>query len=109
MKYQKLIKRKIRDRTIITIAKYVLLKRFHHDHFLQVYVYDFMYIDPKTMSVEENFPAAKQFVENNNKMSTPGPVPIHWLGFSYICSGDYELNHKFDKPELKKIRPHIQR
>ena len=31
--------------------KYTLLKRFHHDHQLQVYMYALMYFNPKTMPV----------------------------------------------------------
>ena len=35
-------------------------------------------------------------------MSTTGPVPKHWLGFSYIRSQYYELYQNFDDIELKK-------
>ena len=42
-------------------------------------------------------------------MSNPGPVPKHWLGFSYIRPEAYELDLNFDETELKKTRPHIQR
>ena len=66
--------------------KYVLLKRFHHDLRLQVYRYEFMYVDTETMPVEDNFTATKMFVKNYKKISTPGPVTIYWLGFSYIRS-----------------------
>ena len=35
--------------------KYAQLNSFHRDHRLQVYMYDFMYVDPETMSVEDHF------------------------------------------------------
>ena len=47
---------------------------FHHDCQLQVYMYDFMYIDPEPIPVEDYF-FYKFFFENNKIMSTPGPVP----------------------------------
>ena len=61
---------------------YAQLKRFHHDHLLQVYMYDFMYVDNETIPVEEHFTATKKCVVNYKKMSTPGPIPRHWLVFS---------------------------
>ena len=69
--------------------KYAQLKRFHHNRRLQVYIYDFMYVDLEPMPVEENFPDTKEFVENYNKMLNSGPFPKQWLGFSYICSENY--------------------
>ena len=39
--------------------QYEQLKIFHHDHFIQVYIYSFMYVDPGTMPVDDNFPATK--------------------------------------------------
>ena len=66
--------------------KYSLLMRFHHDHRLQFDMYAFVYIDPYTIPVLDCFPSTKTFVDNYNKNSTPGPVPKHWLGFSYIRS-----------------------
>ena len=36
-------------------------------------------------------------------MSTPGPVPKHWLIFVYIRSEDYELDQKFVK--TKNLHP----
>ena len=61
------------------------LKSFHHEHQLKVYMYDFMYIDPDTMPVEDYFPDTKMFIENCKKMSILVSVPKHWLGFSFIC------------------------
>ena len=43
-----------------------------------------MYVGPQTMPVEEHFPTTKTCDVNYKKMSTPGPVPKYWLGFSYI-------------------------
>ena len=64
--------------------KYAQLKRFFHDLRIQFYMYDFMYVDPKTMPVEDYFPATKTCVDNYKKMSTTGIVPKHWLGNSYL-------------------------
>ena len=41
--------------------RYAKLKRFCRDRQLQVYMYVFMYVDPKTMAEEEYFPAATFF------------------------------------------------
>ena len=62
--------------------KYAQLKRFPHDHQLQVYMYDFMYVYPQTMPVGNHFPATKTFVVKYKNISTPGIVPKHWLVFS---------------------------
>ena len=86
MKYQKVTKIEIRDRTIKTMNKCAQMKWFHHDLRLQVYMYDFMYVDPETMPVEAYFPATKTFIENYNKMSTTRRVSKHYLGFSFIWS-----------------------
>ena len=64
--------------------KYAQLEKFHHDLRLQVYMYAFVYVDIDTITVEDHFPSTKTFLENYKKMSTPGPVPKCWLGFSYI-------------------------
>ena len=77
--------------------KYAQLKSFHHYRRLLVYMYFFMYVYSETMSVEDYFPATKTFVEKYNKMSTPGMVPKHYLGFSYTSSEDYEIDQKFDE------------
>ena len=62
------------------------MKRYHHGHRLQFYMYYFMYMFPETMVDEEYFPETTSFFfENYNKNSTHGPVPNNWLGFSYIC------------------------
>ena len=53
VKYQKIIKRKIRDITIQTLVKYALTKRFYIDRRIQFYIYDFMHIDPDTIPEEE--------------------------------------------------------
>ena len=44
--------------------KYAQLKRFQHDLRLQVYIYDFMYVYPDTIPVEDQLSATKTFVEN---------------------------------------------
>ena len=94
---------------IKTMDKNAQMERIYHDQQLQVYMYDFMYVELDTMPPEDNFSDTRTFVDNYKKMSTPGPVPKNWLEFSYICSEDYELDVKFDETEMKKIRPHIQR
>ena len=81
--------------------KYAQLNMFHYDHRLQVYIYDFIYVDPETMPAEDHFPATKKIVLRYKKISTPGTVPKHWLVFSYIFSEDYELYQNFDDTELK--------
>ena len=48
--------------------KYVLLKSFHHDRQLEVYMYAFMYVDPNTMPVEDYFTARKTFFDNYKKI-----------------------------------------
>ena len=61
------------------LSKYAQIKRFHRDHQLKVYMYDFMCFNPDTMPVEEHFPATIVFVANYKKMSSPGPVPKNRL------------------------------
>ena len=73
-------------------------------------MYDFIYVDPHKMSVEDHFIAITFFVDYK-KMSNPVTVPKHWLGFSYIRSEDYELDENFDDTELKNnqnTRPTIK-
>ena len=82
--------------------KYAQLKRFHQYLQIQVYIFSYMYVDTKTIPVEDNFTATKTFVVNYKKISTPGIVPKYWLGFSYIRSKGDELNQKFDDTSLKK-------
>ena len=43
--------------------KCVELERFHHEHWLQLYMYDFMYVDTQTMPVEDSFSATNIFCE----------------------------------------------
>ena len=82
--------------------KYVLMKRFHHDFQVQVYIHVFVYVDPDKMVEEYYSPYIKNIVENCNKKSTPGPVPNRWLGFSYIGSKHYELDMKFYETEINR-------
>ena len=86
--------------------KYALLKRFHYEGRLQFYMYAFMYANPEIIPVEEYFAATWTFFANYKKMSTPGPVPKNWLGFSYINSEDYELDMNFDETEFKRKSDH---
>ena len=81
--------------------KYAQLKRFYHYQQLQVYMYDFMYVDPQKIPIEGNFPATQTSVLNHKKISTTGTVSTHWLVFSYICSEDYELDRNFYYAELE--------
>ena len=39
--------------------KYSRLNRFHHDLQIQVYMYDFMYVDPEIMSVKLKNPTTE--------------------------------------------------
>ena len=68
---------------------YEQLNRFHNERRLQVCMYAFMYVDTDTRPGGDLFPATKTCVDKYNKMSTPGPDPKHWLGFSYILPEDY--------------------
>ena len=81
--------------------KYAQLNRFHHDSQLQLYMYAFMYVYLKTITLKDHFTSTKTYVLNYNKMSTPGTLPKHWIGFNYIRSEDYELDHNFDYIKLK--------
>ena len=49
----KVIKRKSEKEIKKTLEIYKKMNMFHHDHQLQVYMYDFMYVDPKTIPEEE--------------------------------------------------------
>ena len=93
VKHQKVIYKKIRQNKKNT-DEYALLKRFHYDLWLQDYMYDFMYVYSETMSVGDYFSATKIFVDNYRKISTPGPVPKHCLGFSCIRSEYFEFDVK---------------
>ena len=42
--------------------KYTQLKRFHDEFRLQLYMYDFMYVNIKTMPAEDHFPATHIFL-----------------------------------------------
>ena len=70
-------------------------------------MYALFYFYPETVTVEEYFSDTKIFFENSKKMSTPGPVSKHWLGFSFIRSEYYELDMKFYETELKIKSDHI--
>ena len=77
--------------------KCVQKKRFYRDRRLQVYMYDFMCVDPGTIPEEEYFPDTKRIVENYKKRSTPGPDAKYWPGFSYVYPEDYWLDLNFDE------------
>ena len=61
--------------------KYVQRKRFNSEQQLEVYMYALIHVDFETISVEYHFPDTKTFFVNYKKMSTPGTVLKHWLGF----------------------------
>ena len=56
--------------------------------------------------MEDHFTVIKKFFDKYKKISTPGPVPQNWLGFSHIHSKDYELYKIFDDTQLKKQSDH---
>ena len=72
--------------------KYGLLKRFHHDLRLQVYMYDFMYVDPQTIPVEDHFTATKKNCCELQESVSFITSTKYWMEFRYICSEDYELD-----------------
>ena len=54
--------------------KYAQLNRFHRDLHIQVYMYYFMYVDPKINPMEDHFPAKIFFYElqeNSNYRDSP--------------------------------------
>ena len=56
--------------------KYALLNRFLYYRRLQVYMYNFICVEPEKMIEVYYFPYAKSFVSNYKIKSTPGPSPI---------------------------------
>ena len=42
--------------------RYALMKKCHPDHWFQVYMYGFLYVDPNTIPEEEYFPDNKTHV-----------------------------------------------
>ena len=74
MKHQEVIKIKTDTKRLKRKHKYAQLKRFYYDPRLKLYMYTFMYVDPKTIPVEDHFPVTKKSVVNFKKISTPGPV-----------------------------------
>ena len=56
--------------------KYAPMNKFQHDCWIQLYMYDLMYIDTDTMANEYHFPATY------NISSTPGLFTKYCLGFS---------------------------
>ena len=60
-------------------------------------MYDFKYVNSDTRAEKDYFTDTKTFVANCNRMSTPGPVPKHCLGFSYVREEYYELDLNFDE------------
>ena len=47
--------------------KYELMGRFHYDHRLQVYMYDFMCVDPETMTEGYYFAATKRLLKTKGE------------------------------------------
>ena len=90
----------------LKIDKYALMKMFQYEHQLQVYMYDFMYVDREAMAEEEYFSDTKTVVENYKNMSTPGPVTIFLLRFGYIHPEYHELDLNFYVTEIKEKSYH---
>ena len=61
-------------------------------HWFQVYMYDFMFVDPETIPEGKYIPYIRNFAQEYKKKSTPGSIPKHWLGFIYIHSEYCELD-----------------
>ena len=49
------------------IDKYAQIKRFHHDSWLQLYIYAFMYVDTENIPEDDYLPATKILVDNCKK------------------------------------------
>ena len=47
--------------------KYAQLKRFNPDRQLQIYMYDFMYVYPQKIPVEDHFPITNFFLWSTKK------------------------------------------
>ena len=86
------------------MGNYILMQRFNHDPCLHIYMYNLMYVDTETIAQEEYLPDTRSFVETEKKRLTPVLVPKQWIGFSYICSEDYELDLSIDDKKVK-IKP----
>ena len=52
---------------MIKTMKNELMQMFHHDHWLQISLYDFMYIDTETITEEDYIPDTIEFVEYYKK------------------------------------------
>ena len=50
------------------IDKYAQMKRFHCDLLIQVYMYDFMNVNPESMVEEEYFQATKYLLKTKRKI-----------------------------------------
>ena len=61
---------------------YVLTKRFRYERRLQAYMYVFMYVNTKTIPLEDYFTSTETFVTDYKNISTQGTVPKYWLVFS---------------------------
>ena len=85
----------------LKMDKYAQIKRFYYECTIQVRICDFMQVHPEKMAKEDYFTDTKTFVANYKKMSTPGLVPKHWLGSSYICSEYYEFDLNFDVIKIR--------
>ena len=65
--------------------KYALMKRFHYDLRLQVYMYDFMYVNPETMAEEEYFPYTKYMLQTTIEFQLQeNPQSIYFDLFIYV-------------------------
>ena len=50
------------------VDKYAQTKRLHHDLWLLVNMYVFVYVDPEIIPAKEYFPATKKFADDYNKI-----------------------------------------
>ena len=57
--------------------KYVQIKRFHYDSWIQVYMDAFVYVDTDKTEEEEYLPDTKFVVVNYKRRSAPESVPTH--------------------------------
>ena len=73
------------------------MNRCHRESWLNVYKYDFLYVYPETIPEKYLHLDTKTFFGKCKIISTQGPVPKLWIGFSYTCSEYYELYLNFDE------------
>ena len=61
--------------------KYAQIKRFHYERWLQVYMYDFMYVDPEKMKEDEYYHTQIYLLETTRRYQLQDQSPKVCLEF----------------------------